>query len=41
MNQANQGIVGIIGLGIMGSALADHLISKGFTVFGLDPDANA
>jgi 3-hydroxyisobutyrate dehydrogenase-like beta-hydroxyacid dehydrogenase len=30
--------VGIIGLGFMGSAISDHLIRDGFTVFGCDID---
>src|SRR5579875_2074120 len=33
--------VGIIGLGIMGSAYAEHLIAAGFPVAGFDPDAAA
>jgi len=41
MDHANQAAVGIIGLGIMGSALADQLISKRFSVFGFDPDPKA
>ncbi len=41
MDHANQAAVGIIGLGIMGSALTDQLISKGFSVFGFDPDPKA
>jgi len=41
MYHANQAAVGIIGLGIMGSALADQLISKRFSVFGFDPDPKA
>ncbi|MBM3370465.1 MAG: hypothetical protein FJY46_06915, partial [Betaproteobacteria bacterium] len=41
MDHANQAAVGIIGLGIMGSALADQLINKGFSVFGFDPDPKA
>ena len=41
MDHANQTAVGIIGLGIMGSALADQLISKRFSVFGFDPDPKA
>lgn len=31
--------VGIFGLGAMGSAMAGHLVSKGFIVLGSDPDA--
>ena len=30
--------VGVIGLGFMGSAISDHLIREGFTVFGCDID---
>jgi len=41
MDHANQAAVGIIGLGIMGSALTDQLINKGFSVFGFDPDPKA
>ena len=41
MDNVNQGAVGIIGLGIMGSAIADQLISKGFSVFGFDPNRKA
>lgn len=33
--------VAILGLGIMGSALARHLIEGGFSVSGFDPDAHA
>lgn len=32
------GTVGIIGIGIMGSAFAGHLIDAGFTVTGYEPD---
>lgn len=32
------GPVGIFGLGAMGSAMAAHLVSKGFSVLGSDPD---
>jgi len=31
--------VGVLGLGIMGSAIARNLVSKGHTVVGFDPDA--
>ena len=31
--------VGMLGLGIMGSAIARNLVSKGHTVVGFDPDA--
>ena len=41
MDHSKQETVGIIGLGIMGSALADQLISKGFSVFGIDPSNKA
>ena len=41
MDHANQRAIGIIGLGIMGSAIADQLISKGFSVFGFDPNPKA
>ena len=30
--------VGIIGLGIMGSAIATHLVTAGYQTFGYDPD---
>jgi len=30
--------VGIIGLGIMGSAIASHLVNAGYRTFGYDPD---
>ena len=33
--------VGMIGLGIMGSAMSANLVKAGFTVFGYDPVANA
>ena len=41
MDKANHNTVGIIGLGIMGSAIADQLISKGFSVKGIDPNPKA
>jgi L-threonate 2-dehydrogenase len=34
-------IVGVIGLGIMGGAMARNLVDAGFTVVGTDPDAAA
>jgi L-threonate 2-dehydrogenase len=33
--------VGVIGLGIMGSAISANLVKAGFTVYGYDPVANA
>ncbi len=33
--------VGVLGLGIMGSAMAGNLIKAGFEVLGFDPDADA
>ena len=33
--------VGVVGLGIMGSAMARNLVDAGFKVFGCDPDAQA
>ena len=30
--------VGVIGLGIMGSAIATHLVTAGYQTFGYDPD---
>ena len=33
--------VGVIGLGIMGGAIARNLLDAGFKVFGCDPDAQA
>lgn len=36
-----RGAVGVIGLGIMGSAMAANLQAAGFTVSGADPDAGA
>lgn len=33
--------VGLLGLGIMGSAMADNLIKAGFSVYGFDPSAKA
>ena len=33
--------VGVIGLGIMGGAMASNLVAAGFTVVGYDPDAAA
>src|SRR5579875_229919 len=33
--------VGLVGLGIMGSAYAGHLIDAGFPTVGCDPDAAA
>lgn len=33
--------VGVLGLGIMGSAMAGNLMKAGFTVFGFDPSAQA
>jgi 3-hydroxyisobutyrate dehydrogenase-like beta-hydroxyacid dehydrogenase len=33
--------IGIIGLGAMGRPMARHLIAKGFTICGYDPDATA
>jgi L-threonate 2-dehydrogenase len=33
--------VGVIGLGIMGSAMSANLVKAGFTVFGYDPVAQA
>ena len=35
------GTVGVIGLGIMGSAMSANLVKAGFTVFGYDPVAKA
>lgn len=35
------GPVGVIGLGIMGSAMSANLVKAGFTVFGYDPVAKA
>ena len=33
--------IGLLGLGIMGSAMADNLIKAGFLVYGFDPSAKA
>ncbi len=38
---ASAGSVGVIGLGIMGSAISANLVKAGFTVFGYDPLAKA
>jgi len=35
------GIVGVIGLGIMGGAMARHMVKGGFTVYGFDLSADA
>jgi len=35
------GTAGVIGLGIMGGAMARHLVKAGFTVHGFDPSADA
>lgn len=32
--------IGVVGLGVMGSAMSGHLIDAGFTVYGYDIDAN-
>lgn len=42
-NQASRAIinVGVLGLGIMGSAMANNLIAAGFKVYGFDPSAPA
>ena len=34
----NHSRVGVIGLGIMGSALANHLVTHGYQTYGYDPD---
>ena len=38
---AHQRTVGIIGLGIMGGAMARNLVAGGWRVIGYDSDANA
>jgi putative dehydrogenase len=38
---AAQGVVGVVGLGIMGSAMSANLVKAGFTVVGYDPIAKA
>jgi putative dehydrogenase len=38
---ASSAAVGVIGLGIMGSAMSANLVKAGFTVFGYDPVAQA
>jgi hypothetical protein len=35
------GMVGVVGLGIMGSAMAANLVKAGFEVYGYDPVAKA
>jgi L-threonate 2-dehydrogenase len=37
----SKGCVGVIGLGIMGSAMSANLVKAGFSVFGFDPVAGA
>jgi len=39
MNDASAPVVGLLGLGIMGSAMAPNLIAAGFTVVGFDVSA--
>jgi putative dehydrogenase len=39
MNAATKGTVGIVGLGIMGGAIARNLAAEGFRVIGFDVDA--
>ena len=42
MDEASAGTtVGVIGLGIMGSAMAANLVKAGFEVSGYDPVAKA
>ena len=41
ISSATNVAVGVIGLGIMGSALSANLVKAGFTVFGYDPVAKA
>ena len=36
MSSGNKGTVGVIGLGIMGSAIAANLVKAGFEVIGTD-----
>jgi L-threonate 2-dehydrogenase len=38
MNSDAKGAVGIVGLGIMGGAIARNLVAAGWTVIGYDPD---
>jgi L-threonate 2-dehydrogenase len=40
-NTTPVGVVGVVGLGIMGSAMAANLVKAGFEVFGYDPVAKA
>ena len=37
-NKADQQSVGVIGLGIMGSAISNHLVASGYQTYGYDPD---
>lgn len=39
-SDAQRTAVGVVGLGIMGGAIARNLIAAGFEVFGYDPDAS-
>lgn len=38
MSISNQRIVGIVGLGVMGGAIARNLVERGWSVHGYDPD---
>jgi putative dehydrogenase len=40
-NIKNKPVAGVIGLGIMGSAMAANLVKAGFNVFGYDPVVKA